>query len=168
MRESSRRWRWIAFGAPVAVAALLLGMWGFVRLSPAHAATVYNARDIPVSDTIVNSCGGEDVAVSGAIHIAIHSTTDAAGGIHDDIQVNTQGETGVGLTSGAKYQVSGGHHANLNFTAADGSTQTNSQDSRLIGQGPDNNSIFTFLFHLTVNPDGTTTASFTDFKVVCH
>lgn len=139
-----------------------------MRLSPAHAASLFNEQNIPVSGTAYNDCGGEDMVLGGAMHIAVQSTTDGAGGFHYDVQVNPQGETGVGVTSGVTYQISGGHHASIYDPTGNGFTETNSQYGRVIGPGPDNNSLFRFLFHLTVTPDGTTTASFTDFEFVCQ
>jgi hypothetical protein len=168
MRGRSRRRRWVVLGVPLVVAMLLLGAWGVMQSSAVHAAPVVNIRDIPVSGTLFNECGGEDVAFSGAFHIVIHSTSDGAGGLHSDITLNWHGVTGVGLTSGARYQMPEEHHSVENFNSENGFTASNSDNFRLIGQGPDNNQVVNFLFHLTITPDGTVTASFTDFRSVCH
>ena len=85
-----------------------------------------------------------------------------------DINLNDHGIKGIGLASGAQYELPGEHHSIENFNAGNAYTASNSDNTRLIGQGPDNNELFAFEYHLTVTPDGAVTASFTNFGVTCH
>jgi hypothetical protein len=76
--------------------------------SPGNAAVTQ--VDIPVDTLIRVPCAvggaGELVRLTGAAHMVFAVTQDANGGLHIATHVNTVGLSGVGLTTGAKYQAS--------------------------------------------------------------
>ena len=66
------------------------------------AQTTMSNQDIPISQTVFNTCTGEYVALEGTVHSVMHST---ANGNHYDLHVLTNGRdlTGIGMTSGDAY-----------------------------------------------------------------
>src|SRR3954453_10041297 len=58
-----------------------------------------------------NGGAGEDVFLSGDIHIVVHVTFDGSGGAHFDEIHNPQGVSGIGLTTGAMYRGGGGRQS---------------------------------------------------------
>jgi hypothetical protein len=163
--------RWARLGVAAGLVTVLLGTWALVlaHTAPsAHAAVVANIRDLSADGVITNACNGEDVLLTGFFHIVAHPTNDAAGGSHVAFNLNYDNVHGIGLTTGAKYEFRGEHHSIENLNAGNNYTASNSADFRLIGQGPDNNEVGTFEYHLTVTPDGNITASFENFRTVCH
>jgi hypothetical protein len=149
--------------------ALVLLVFGLLLMlaGKAQAATVTNDVHIPVSGTAVSGCpGGESVDLSGSAHLLFHATIDSAGGVHGDMHVNYQGVSGIGEISGAKYQIPVEVHINTNGHV--GSETTTTLNAKLIGQGPDNNEVMHMTFHVTVNANGTVTASFDHFFIKCQ
>ena len=59
---------------------------------------------LDVSGTVTSPCSGEDIAIDGTTHI-VSTTTETADGAIIKTHFNTQGVSGVGLVSGAKYQI---------------------------------------------------------------
>jgi len=59
---------------------------------------------IPWVQTVANTCTGEDVQVTGELHLKTQTVTFPDGQIADIFHVNFVNVTGVGLTSGATYR----------------------------------------------------------------
>jgi hypothetical protein len=114
---------------------------------------------IPVNAVIFDSCTGEGVHVTGTIHLVTVLTEDASGGTHTQMHFNVQGVSGVGLVSGIKYR--GIHTETLSSNShGSASDSTTVIDIKLISQGASSNlTIRDVLIHVTVNANGTTTAS---------
>jgi hypothetical protein len=109
---------------------------------------------------------GESVYLTGDLHIVVHFTLDAGGGFHVEEQYQPQGVTGVGMTSGMKYQATGITRSIENFrTLPYSNTIINS--FRFIGQGPGNNYTLSMTYHITFNANGELTASVVDYRVDC-
>src|SRR3954463_15072342 len=74
----------------------------------AAADTFTTSTSFPFDIVVFVSCAsggaGEDVVLTGTLHDLFHITFDNAGGLHVKALDNPQGISGVGLTSGAKYQ----------------------------------------------------------------
>src|SRR2546425_9530972 len=65
----------------------------------AYAATTSTVMPFP-TPTITNPCNGEDVNVSGNVHVTIGVTIDGNGGRHLRIPINNQEVSGVGGGTG--------------------------------------------------------------------
>jgi hypothetical protein len=132
--------------------------------APALAAIVSNTD---FSGSILNLCNGEAVAYSGTVHVVLHTTTDSAGGQHSTMQVNISA-TGTGGTTGATYQ---GHETDLvpSFNFTNGAfEQTVATHFELIGQGQVPNFRIDGIEHITVNANGTVTATFLNLTTACQ
>jgi hypothetical protein len=112
-----------------------------------------------------NGGAGEEVALSGSLHDLFHVTLDGSGGLHVKTHSNPQGISGIGLTTGAKYQATG--VTQEQFNAKIGEQDTFINNFRLIGQGPGNNFLVHENFHVTVNANGVVTSFHDHFSVVC-
>ena len=137
----------------------------------ASASTVTSSTTFPISLTVFVPCAvggaGENVALSGDLHDLFHVTFDGNGGFHLDALDNPQGVSGVGLTTGNKYQGTGVTRSDFEGTAGGTSVFTFVNNFRIIGSGPGNNLLVHDNFHVTVNPDGTVTSFHDNFSIAC-
>lgn len=133
------------------MAAIIVSL-AFVNTPLAHAATTSTSIPISFSQFVpcANNGQGEVVTVSGTEHVLLIDNNNNNG----KFQFQFQGITGVGQTTGDRYQATG--VLEETFTAR-GFTENN--NFFLIGQGPGNNLLFHQTLHITVNPDGTVTAN---------
>lgn len=67
--------------------------------------TVQTNDVIPISGVVLSPCTGESVQFDGRAHI-VTATTPTDGGFTLSYHFNTQSVSGVGLTTGTKYQIS--------------------------------------------------------------
>jgi len=142
------------------------------ELAPAFAAVAGGVEtnlvlplDISTFIPCANGGIGEVVALAGTLHAMYNVTTDAAGGVHVKSHYQPQHVTGVGLTTGDKYQGTGA--TQQMFTTKVGATTTSVNVFRIIGQGPGNNYRVQEVTHTTVHPDGTVSASVSKSSVDC-
>jgi hypothetical protein len=137
----------------------------------ASASTVTTSSVFPISLTVFVPCAaggaGEFVDLSGNLHDLFHVTLDGSGGFHLDASDNPQGVSGVGETTGTKYQGTGVTRFDFSGTAGGTYVETDVNNFRIIGQGPGNNFMVHDNFHITVNPDGTVTSFHDNFSVTC-
>ena len=63
------------------------------------------------------ACNGEDVFVSGELHLTFQTTIDAGGGIHERYSLVPYNVRGMGSDSGTQYSLVGGHRSNFNADA---------------------------------------------------
>jgi hypothetical protein len=137
---------------------------------PAYSAVDTNIS-IPVAITVFIPCAvggtGEFVTLSGDLHILI-STTVNANHISLDSHFQPQGISGVGSVSGDKYQGTGITRTSIE---ADVTLMpfifTFVNNFKIIGQGPGNNFLVHQNVHITVNANGTVTASVDNFSTEC-
>ncbi len=106
-----------------------------------------------VSVTCAEGGAGEDVLLSGFLHVLITGTLDANGSLHTTTHFQPMGVAGTGLTSGAVYRATGITRDAINgleipFEA------TFVNNFRIIGPGKGNNLLIHELFHVTVNALG--------------
>ena len=71
----------------------------------ADNTTVQVNEIIPLTGTVLSPCTGEMVQFDGRAHV-VTATTPTDGGFTLAYHFNTQNVSGVGLTTGAKYQIS--------------------------------------------------------------
>jgi hypothetical protein len=165
--------------ATAPVTALMLAACADAPTSPARplppetpsfaAAALTISQDFPIDLFAFVPCAaggaGELVELTGQLHDLFHITQNNAGGVVVRILDNPQGVSGVGLTTGTKYQGTGG--TQQTFTAAVGETNTFVNNFRVVGQGPNNNFVVHETAHLTVNANGTVTASVDNLTIDC-
>jgi hypothetical protein len=146
--------------------ALLL-MWpaAIVAKAESFTASVKIPIDIVVFVPCANGGAGENVALSGTLHDLFHITLDGNGGFHSKFHVNPQGVSGIGETTGTKYQGTGVTQGTFNGQVGFETSFVN--NFRIIGQGPGNNFLVHENFHVTINANGTVTAFVDNFRVEC-
>ena len=157
--------RWVGtFSTLLAVVALAAGLMGAAP-ALAQATTVTTSETTPIDTVIPNTCGGEAVHISGAVHELFHMTADASGGFHLVGELNFVGIRGEGLTSGVTYRWTGS--AKISLTVTEGTQQeTSLENFHLIGQGPANDQLVQLSVHFTF-ANGTLTVDRVDFREVC-
>ena len=132
-------------------------------LYPAAPASALGATSSQLSVDFIRSadCTGEDVQISGVIHLV--NQTQADGGIVSHF--NYQNVQGLGLTSGSTYQASAVDHVRLSapFPSDIHSVQT----FHLIHRGAGSNLLVNVLYHITVTARGEVTASIDAFDMQC-
>jgi hypothetical protein len=135
---------------------------GLVLLSllsaPLWAAT---STTIPL-EAIVSNCTGEEVELSGTIHLVSQTQRDGSEVGH----FNWQNVSGVGLTSGTTYRAS--TVDTFRLEAPFPSDIHSVRSLHLIGQGAEDNLLVKFLFHITVDANGEIRASIDDVSTQCR
>jgi hypothetical protein len=89
---------------------------------------------------------------------------------HFRMHTNLQGVSGVTQITGTQYRLAQVHNATINNDTTDVMPLATTQvfRYRLIGSGPLNNSKVDISFHLTINANGTVTASYTRAEASCR
>ena len=151
---------------------LLALLAALVQAAPAAAQAdgyTTSAKE-PISLWVYVSCAnggaGEVVMLSGTLHTVFHVTYDGAGGFHYTSHFNPQGVTGVGLTTGARYQGTG--VTQYQGTSKVGYETTYVDNFRVIGQGPGNNFMVHENAHIRAAADGTITSYHDNFSTECR
>jgi hypothetical protein len=105
----------------LAVLATIAVLAGF-RAMPAGAQADVNTihEEAPVSGIISLTCFGEDVSFQGTVSGVEHTTIDAAGGNHSVGHAGELRATGVGLTTGQLYILTGGTQDTAGLFSSDG------------------------------------------------
>jgi hypothetical protein len=151
---------------PIMILALLTAPMGVV--AKAQASTVTTVERISVSGSFTVPCIDEEVAFSGDVQIVTHVTVDATGRTHVRSIFTAQGVKGVGLTTGAIYQIIDPTMANFFFDGPPPFEIQFLHRHRFIGQGQAGNLLLTEMVHLTVNANGTVTADLNNFRLECR
>ena len=151
----------------IGIAALLLTL----TLAGAARAEVVANSGIPVSITVFVPCAnngaGENVTVSGTLH-ALTTFTINGNRVSGKEQFQPQGLVGYGATTGLKYQATGGTKNTFNSAFVNGQAVLNFVNNfKFSGQGPDNNFYVHEDAHITINADGTVTATQDNINVGC-
>jgi hypothetical protein len=133
-------------------------IWLSLMSAPLWAAT---STTIPLDAIRSGDCTGEDVELSGTIHLVSQLQSDGSEVGH----INFQGVSGVGLTSGTTYRSSSVD--NFRLAAPYPSDITSVRSLRLISPGPEDDLLVRFLFHITVNANGEITAEVEDVNFEC-
>jgi hypothetical protein len=134
--------------------------------APASSFTVSSVFpiDLAVFVPCANGGVGEDVLLSGNLHDLIHVTVND-NSLHVKTHDQPQGISGTGVVTGDKYQATG--VTQDEFNTSFGMEETFINNFRIIGQGPGNNFLVHENFHITINANGTVTASHDNFTVDC-
>ena len=148
------------------VAVLSIAVVSSSSGAPASSSTVSTVFpiDLIVFVPCANGGAGEDVALSGNLHDLFHITVNG-NSLHVKTHDQPQGISGTGLVTGDKYQATGVTQDEFNTSV--GMEETFINNFRIIGQGPGNNFLVHENFHITINANGTVTASHDNFTVDC-
>lgn len=121
-----------------------------------------------LSNPLTNPCTGESVDVSGVTSLSIILNDSASGAILVKLSAVTKG-AGVASPSGVIYSFSENTQVTFNIAAGQlGSEQTLTEKLRFKGAGSVDNWDVKELIHVTVNANGTTTASVDNLTAVCR
>ncbi len=137
----------------------------------AVATTFTDNVSFPVNIGVFIPCAaggaGEVVFLSGNLHSLSSSTTND-NNFTLTIQNHPQGISGVGLTTGDKYQGTGVTRETLSGSFVNGQfSKTFVNNFRIIGQGAGNNFLIHQDLHITFNANGELTASVDNFRAEC-
>ena len=136
--------------------AMALGCFDAVAQAAATSGT------IELNSVRSGDCTGEDVQLSGRIHLV--SQTQPDGSVIGSF--NYQNATGTGLASGATYRAVtvDRFRLGLPFPSSISSTAV----FQLVGRGTQANLWVKVLYHITVNAEGQVTATIDDTRITCH
>jgi hypothetical protein len=137
----------------------------------AQAETYTDIERVPIVPSLWNPCAEEQVRLEGNIQFVSHTTIDANGGIHSQVQVTPQNVAGVGLLTGAEYRFSGAVTDSANFRWQPGDsaeTFTLVDQHRFIALGVSENTVMQETFHVTINANGDLTVLREDTKLICQ
>jgi hypothetical protein len=155
--------RVMAIGIVVAVLA-------FLAARPQAAVQVNESINL---DAIVfvpcaNDGAGELVHLSGPLHVLITFTING-NNVSGKTHFQPQGVSGVGLTTGDKYQGTGVTQDKFKDSLQnDQFEETFIDNFRLIGQGPGNNFLSHETFHVTINANGDVTVVHDNLSIECR
>lgn len=137
---------------------------------PIGSAEVITQIEIPLATTVTVPCAaggaGEIVDLTGEVHAVFSVTVDASGGVHVVTHFNNAGVSGIGLTTGNKYQASGGNHFVSNADGT-GNEFTFVNNFLMTAPGSGNNLRVHELVHVTVSANGAVTAEFNNIRIDC-
>jgi hypothetical protein len=156
-------------GALVAI-VLVVGMSGIIYPTAtfgkayAAASTTTTTEKIPINTTFLPVGPGceeaEPITLSGTLNVVVHETVKPNGGVTFKIQFNPQGVTGIGETTGTKYQGTGVTTTIVTFNSQNSQeTETFVNNFNIIATKPAGiSSIEHLVTHVTVNAQGEITA----------
>jgi hypothetical protein len=154
----------------LAILGIVLAALTLALVLPAQAA-ITNNESVPYDAVVFVPCAngglGEDVHLTGYLHMTNSVTNDGHGGFHVTWQTNPQGVTGVGLTTGDKYQGTGVTRSNTNAKPPFPYETTFVNNFRIIGQGPGNNFLVHQVMHMTVDANGNVVVNFDKSSTEC-
>ena len=146
--------------------SLLMLAVGVLWLNAPVFAANLGQKDVPFITTLVNPCNGKLVDTNGFVHIDATFTSNGQTA-HFTIHSNPQGVTSIGETTGV-------HGPALPLCIDELSLVNCSADTKFvsrfdfIGQGSVPNFFIDQVMHITVNANGTVTASFNVLDTSCH
>ena len=149
--------------------ACLIGLLAIVA-TPSYAAVQVNDKTV-ISLTVFVPCAaggaGEIVDLSGPLHTLISFTING-NNVSGKFHFQPQGLTGIGETTGDKYQATGVTQQTFKASLQNGQINLTFVDNfRIIGQGPGNNYLVHENLHINVNADGTLTVVHDNFSIDC-
>lgn len=150
--------------------ALAGALFSFFVASPGSAGVIANVA-VPFEFVVSVPCAdggvGEDVVLTGFLHILITETVDRRGSLHTTTHFQPMGVAGTGLTTGDVYHATGITRDSVNGLAVPFEA-TFVNNFRIIGQGKGNNLLIHQVFHITVDANGFVTALVDRVSVECR
>ena len=153
-----------------APALFLAGAMSLFFSGSGSAVVVVNTG-VPFELVVVVPCAnggaGEEVVLTGLLHVLVSETVDARGNLHSTVHLQPMGATGIGLTTGDVYRATGVTRETVNgleipFEA------TFVNNFRVIGPRTGNNLLVHQVSHVTVNAQGVVTVLFDLLDVDCR
>jgi hypothetical protein len=134
----------------------------------AQASNVTSNASFPFTDTAA-TCGDQTVNISGKMHLLAHVTTDAQGGRHAILEINTANVKGTD-DAGNQYVSSSTNDESINDAGADGTQNESTITTKflLVGKGNLPDLLVKTTLHVTVNASGEVTADVTNVVAECH
>ena len=149
----------------------LLAAFGLLLIIPATAAaearTFTESFSIPITPGYI-TCEGETVFLAGQVHVLVHSTLDAAGGVHIVTEQNFAGVQGYGLESGALYVATDSSKELFNGKPDAAREDTFQRSAQLVAQGRLSNAEVHVIGHLTTNANGEPVVDFIRVRSACQ
>lgn len=142
-------------------------------VSPSFAAVTTTVNvSVPIALGVFVPCAadgaGELVLMSGNLHSLNHVTVND-NGVTVVTHNQPQGVSGVGQTTGDSYQGTGVTRETFGGSFVNGQFSTTFVNNfRIIGQGPNNNSMMHATMHFTVNANGDLTATVDNATATCN
>src|SRR5262245_17491989 len=155
----------------ILVVLALVAAGSVMSVTAAQAEVVQNEQ-VPFAQIVFVPCAnggaGELVLISGTLHILTSVTiNDNNASIKSHFQ--PQGATGVGLTTGDKYNANGVTQETDTLSLQNGKAEfTFINNFRIVGQGPDNNLEVKQTIHQTVNANGDVTSTVDNTNIECR
>ncbi len=139
--------------------------------APASAEVTTN-EVIPLQQTVFVPCAnngaGENVELTGQLHVLITFTINK-NNVSGKVHFQPMGATGVGQTTGDKYQATGVTQDQFSGSLVNGKyEETFVNNFKIIGQGNNNNFLVHENFHITILQDGTVTVTHDNFSAECR
>lgn len=135
----------------------------------AQANVVKTNQEIPLDVTQLVECTGEFVHFTGTFLLQDTIVTDGRGITHFQSHFNSQGVSGVGLTSGLTYQGTETVNFTTNNTVGPPPFEfTHIDPFHIISQNSADNVICQAVVHVTVNANGETTSELMHFGCNCR
>ncbi len=134
------------------------------------AVQVNDKADIALTVYVPCAAGGvgEIVDLSGSFHTLITYTING-NNVSGTYHFQPQGISGVGETTGDKYQATGVTSQSFKGSLQNGQySSTYVNNFRIIGQGPGVNYLVHETLHFTINADGTQTVYHDNLSVECR
>jgi len=138
---------------------------------PAQAASTGNTQDLPITGSFPNPCTGNTDTFAGIFHIVTTTTVSGSGGLHSTLKIHSSdlkiNDPTVGQCAGQDQGNPLTLTFNSNMNSNSGGSMTASQRLSFdaVCPGPNNNYVVNITIHTTVNANGTTTSSFSDFNL---
>ena len=154
------------------------GIWAVSMLllpnfASAGATATTTNLEVPLALTVFVPCAnggaGENVDISGTLHILLHFTLSDNGRVTLKEHFQPQGAGGIGETTGDTYRATG---VTQDIQTSDGIAGppfefTFVNNFRIIGQGAGNNLLIHENLHVTINANGDVTSFHDDFSAEC-
>jgi hypothetical protein len=128
------------------------------------------SQEMPLAGSIGSQeCAGEEIDLTGTLHIVTHFFTDEEGGYHLNSHYNVQNGKGVGRTTGEMYPFASSGAFVENYIPPSGQTTTGSVDMNvLIGKGQVANSSSFIRIHYIITTEGEVKVETVQFHSGCQ
>ena len=142
------------------------------NIAVTNAALIFGSNekieiDLPVFISCANGGAGEDVLLTGTLHVTT-STTINDNMVRTRFQFQPQGISGTGSITGDKYQGTGVSEGTVEGSLINEQLVVNDVNNfRIIGQGNGNNFLIHDNFHIAINANGVLTVVIDNFTADC-
>ena len=150
--------------AAVGVSVLALALTSASGAAAATENIKIPAEDFPAA----NLCNGDVVELQGTLHLVAQGDfVEDAPRQHVHTHLNSQKLTGIGVPSGARYNVNNISNSIFNARIDGANVTTLELMMNVVSLGSGENFQIQTVFHVTINANGETTAQFQNFHVHC-